>query len=247
MTDPDSPPPKSRRRVRSRPPAAEAAAVAPASQVIEHRIRHAVADLHWQELRRWLVAGGWDPDPQLSDDDQFLGYALRLRNCQLGVSLSQRTGTPSLVLSAVLCRGMERPDMGLMATDMANRDLSFGQLMLLPGPPPELHFYATFPLDLLDAALLERVLHAVGRELDDVGFAAVMAVRGLHPFDYWHLFEDLEQQLDGLTAPVDGDADPAESGPDPAAGTDATGSETEPESVPEPARKPRRRKKPSQT
>jgi len=199
----------------------------------------------WRQVRQWLLDAGWDPDPQISPDEQFLGYALRLRHLQLGFTLSQRTGTPSAVVSAVLCRGMDRPELGLAAADAANRELRFGQLMFLPGPPPELHFYASWPLDLLDGPLLGAVLRQVVRELEETGFGAVIAVQGMHPADLWQLFDDLAEALGAADrdheAAADSAAEPAADG---AEAQKAPAAEATPQDDAVPRR---RRKKPGRT
>lgn len=215
-------------------------AAAPAPQVTERQIAHSVDPRLWRQVRQWLLDAGWDPDPQIGPDEQFLGYALRLRHLQLGFTLSQRTGTPSAVVSAVLCRGMDRPELGLAAADAANRELRFGQLMFLPGPPPELHFYASWPLDLLDGPLLGAVLRQVVRELEETGFGAVVAVQGMHPADLWQLFDELAEALGAA------DRDP-EAAPDPASTPEAGAEEAhEPPAeaaTPQDHAAPRRRRK----
>lgn len=228
----NAPAPRTRRRKRPAQPPAEALAA-------ERQIAHPVSSVLWRQVRQWLLDAGWEPDPQIGPDEQFLGYALRTRHLQMGFTLSQRTGTPSAVVSTVLCRGMERPDLGLVAADTANRELRFGQMMFLPGPPAELHLYTSWPLDLLDGPLLGKVLQQVVREVEETGFAAVAAVQGLHPADIWQFLDELVESLPDADRATDG----AEPAADPNAAADPAKSDAPPAEPTPQDHTPRRRRK----
>lgn len=153
---------------------------------------------HWRVLRARLERMGLDFDPNLHDELGLVGYTLRLRNAQLGIGAVHRASGLHLALTAVLCRGMEREGLVVAALDRANRDLRLGQMLFYPGPPPELTFYATAPWALVDDELFAPYLAAVLREVEDVGFAAVALVRGVHPSDIPELWQQLESVLEGL-------------------------------------------------
>lgn len=175
---------------------------------------------HWRVLRARLERMGLDFDPNLHDELGLVGYTLRLRNAQLGIGAVQRPSGLHLALTAVLCRGMEREGLAVAALDRANRDLRMGQLLFYPGPPAELTFYATAPWLLVDDNLFAPYLAAILREVEDVGFAAVALVRGVHPSDIPELWQQLENVLQGLlegqssTDPPasSADSEPADSG-----------------------------------
>lgn len=155
---------------------------------------------HWKVLRARLERLGLDFDPNLHDELGLVGYTLRLRNAQLGIGAVQRPSGLHLALTAVLCRGMEREGLAVAAIDRANRDLRMGQLLFYPGPPPELSYYISVPWPLVDDALFAPLLAALLREIEDVGFAAVSLVRGVHPSDMPELWQQLETVLAGLIA-----------------------------------------------
>jgi len=138
----------------------------------------------WRQLRAWLDAMDLDIEPNLNPDIGLVGYTLRLRNYLLGIGLSLRATGPVVSISAVLCRGMDRESAALAAADRANRHLTLGQVLYLPGPPAELSFFAACSMDLLDRDTFALLFDAVLGELNSVGFPAVMAVRGYHPGDY---------------------------------------------------------------
>ncbi len=193
---------------------------------------------HWRVLRTRLERMGLEFDPNLHDELGLVGYTLRLRNAQLGIGAVQRPSGLHLALTAVLCRGMEREGLAVAALDRANRDLRLGQMLFYPGPPAELTFYATAPWALVDDDLFAPYLAAVLREVEDVGFAAVTLVRGVHPSDIPELWQQLENVLQGLMAgqsPEDSPdsppgSEPSEPGdrPPPAEPSAATRSEHKP-------------------
>ncbi len=139
---------------------------------------------HWRLLRSWLEDMDLDVEPNVNPDVGLIGYTLRLRNYLLGIGLALRATGPVVSISAVLCRGMDREQFALAAADRANRHLTLGQVLYLPGPPAELSFFAACSMDLLDRETFALLFDAVLGELNSVGFPAVMAVRGYHPGDY---------------------------------------------------------------
>jgi hypothetical protein len=150
-------------------------------------------------------------EPNLHAEHGLMGYAVRMRNWLLGVGLSARSTGPVLTLSAVLCRGMDREGAALQAVDKANARLTLGQILYFPGPPAELSFFASTTLDLLDQPTFLCLFDAMLQELNNVGFAAVMQVRGYHPTDHaapWGdpMFAPIDDDFEELPvepAPVD--------------------------------------------
>jgi hypothetical protein len=194
---------------------------------------------HWKVLRARLERLGLDFDPNLHDELGLVGYTLRLRNTQLGIGAVQRPSGLHLALTAVLCRGMEREGLAVAAIDRANRDLRMGQILFYPGPPPELSYYISVPWKLVDDALFTPLLAALLREIEDVGFAAVTLVRGVHPSDIPELWQQLESVLAGLMAEQSA-ADPQNSSSEAAPG--AAGDQPPKEAAPPetPATPPRK-------
>lgn len=137
----------------------------------------------WRALRGWLEDLQVEFEPTVTNEG-LVGYAVRMRNALLGVGLGLRATGPVVSVTAVLCRGMDREQQALSAVDIANGRLTLGQLLYFPGPPAELTFYAAAPFDLLDRDTFALLFHSVLNELDNVGFAAVMQVRGYHPTDH---------------------------------------------------------------
>ncbi|MSP91623.1 MAG: hypothetical protein EXR79_07445 [Myxococcales bacterium] len=162
----------------------------------------------WRALRGWLDRLGVDYEPNLHDELGLTGYAVRLRNYLLGIGLGVRSTGPALTLTAVLCRGMDRPQVALAAVDRANGQVRLGQVLFFPGPPAELSFFATWSFDLLDEATFALLFDAVLAELNDVGFPAVMAVRGYHPTDQAAPWADPELQAEAPEAPDASDGEP---------------------------------------
>lgn len=205
---------------------------------------------HWRVLRARLERLGLDFDPNLHDELGLVGYTLRLRNTQLGIGAVQRPSGLHLALTAVLCRGMEREGLAVAAIDRANRDLRLGQILFYPGPPAELSFYVSMPWQLVDDALFTPLLAALLREIEDVGFAAVSLVRGVHPSDLPELWQQLENVLAGLMGDQS-PADPQDSSADAAAAepSDRPPAAEEPGEPPAaPPRKPLRiKRKPKST
>ena len=157
-------------------------ALEPASSAID--VTSPVPSECWRALRAWLEAMDLEFEPNLHADVGLVGYSLRLRNYLVGISLTLRSTGPVLSVSAVLCRGMDREHAALGAVDRANRQLTLGQVLYLPGPPAELSFFAASSMDLLDGQVFPAFFDAILSELNGVGFPAVMAVRGYHPGDY---------------------------------------------------------------
>lgn len=158
------------------------AALEPVSAAID--VGSPVPSACWRALRAWLESMDLEFEPNLHADVGLVGYSLRLRNYLIGISLTLRSTGPVLSVSAVLCRGMDREHAALGAADRANRQLTLGQVLYLPGPPAELSFFAASSLDLLDRTTFPPFFDAILSELNSVGFPAVMAVRGYHPGDY---------------------------------------------------------------
>lgn len=150
----------------------------------------------WRALRGWLERLGVDFEPNLHEEFGLTGYAVRLRNYLLGIGLGARSTGPALTLTAVLCRGMDRPQVALAAVDRANGQVRLGQVLFFPGPPAELSFFASWSFDLLDEPTFALLFDAVLAELIDVGFPAVMAVRGYHPTDQAAPWADPELQAE---------------------------------------------------
>lgn len=138
----------------------------------------------WRQLRGWLDDMDLEFEPNLHAQHGLLGYAVRLRTWLVGVGLSMRATGPVLTLTAVLCRGMDREQAALAAADRANAQLTLGQILYFPGPPAELSFFASTSLDLVDRATFDALFDATLQELNNVGFPAVMQVRGYHPTDF---------------------------------------------------------------
>lgn len=155
----------------------------------------------WRTLRGWLDDMELVFEPNLHPEHGLMGYAVRLRNWLLGVGLSARSTGPVLTLSAVLCRGMDREGAALQAVDKANARLTLGQILYFPGPPAELSFFASTSFDLLDQATFGMLFDAMLQELNNVGFVAVMQVRGYHPTDYAAPWGD------PMMAPIDDDSE----------------------------------------
>jgi len=165
---------------------------------------------HWRLLRGWLVDLGFDIEPNLHADHGLVGYSIRLRNALVGVGAVARPHGVHLAITAVLCRGMEREHLALLALDHANAALRIGQLLYYPGPPAELAFYASTPFALLNEAVFRDYLAAIFREVEETCFGAVGLVRGFHPADLSRLWEELEAIV------AEGDKAVAASGAEPA-------------------------------
>lgn len=189
-----------------------------------------VAGAPWPALRATLMALGWQPEPNLHPDHGLIGYAVQARNALLSIGLGQRESGPSVIVSAVLCRGMERPAAALVAVDRANCLLRAGQLLFYPGPPAELAFYAALPWPSAGPDLVAAWLPAVLREAESAGHVAVSLVRGFHPADLTALWQQSPQEA----GPADGDGQ-------------RDGKEAEPAAaIVAPQRPKRRRRKPPQ-
>lgn len=194
---------------------------------------------HWKVLRARLERLGLDFDPNLHDELGLVGYTVRLRNTQLGIGAVQRPSGLHLALTAMLCRGMERESLAVAAIDRANRELRMGQILFYPGPPPELSFYVSVPWKLVDDALFTPLLEALLREIEDVGFAAVALVRGVHPSDLPELWQQLESVLAGLMG-EHSPADPQGSSADAAPAAKGDQPPAEPEAADPPPAPPRK-------
>lgn len=138
----------------------------------------------WRTLRGWLDESDLEFEPNLHTEHGLLGYAVRLRTWLIGVGLSMRTTGPALTLTAVLCRGMDREQVALAAVDRANAKLAIGQILYFTGPPAELSFFTSVSFDLVDRDIFTKLFAAMVQELNNVGFPAVMQVRGYHPTDH---------------------------------------------------------------
>jgi len=164
-------------------------------EIIETTIHSDVVGVHWRALRQWLLDMDVEFEPTINDES-LLGYSVAMRNYALGVGLIDRHSGPALTLSAILCRGMDRPNLALEAVNTANAQLSIGQMLLSPNSPPELSFFLSMPLDLLDGDTFAALLTWVLQDLNEIGFSAVMAVGGYHPTDpfadWIKMAEDLE-------------------------------------------------------
>ena len=181
----------------------------------------------WRALRSWLEDLGVDFEPTLTQEG-LLGYSVRLRNALLGVGLGLRATGPVLSVSAVLCRGMDREQHALAAADRANGRLTLGQILYFPGPPAELSFFTSVPFDLLDCQSFALLFQSVLHELDNVGFPAVMQVRGYHPTDHAAPWGD------PMLAPLDDDESdgPADADHDDTASYASQGTADAPEAEP---------------
>ncbi len=173
------------------------------SQAVAHAIdvTSAVPGPCWRTLRGWLDDMELEFEPNLHPEHGLMGYAVRLRNWLLGIGLSARSTGPVLTLSAVLCRGMDREAAALHAVDKANARLAMGQILYFPGPPAELSFFASATFDLVDRETFTLMFDAMVQELNNVGFTAVMQVRGYHATDYAAPWGDPQM------APIDDDSE----------------------------------------
>ncbi len=151
-------------------------------EIIETTIHSDVEGPYWRALRQWLLDMDVEFEPTINDES-LLGYSIAMRNYALGVGLIDRHSGPALTLSAILCRGMDRPNLALETVNKANAQLSIGQMLLSPNSPPELSFFLSMPLDLLDGETFAALLTWVLQDLNEIGFSAVMAVGGYHPTD----------------------------------------------------------------
>lgn len=190
----------------------------------------------WRALRGWLDDLGIEFEPTVTQEG-LVGYSMRLRNALMGVGLSLRSTGPILSITAVLCRGMDREQHALAAADTANGRLGIGQLLYFPGPPAELTFYAAAPFDLLDRETFGLLFHSVLHELDNVGFAAVMQVRGYHPTDHsapWGdpMLAPVDDEDAEATCETAGDPVGATAGSAPGAEPAADAPDAEPASTP---------------
>jgi hypothetical protein len=173
----------------------------------------------WKTLRGWLDDLGVEFEPNLHAELGLTGYAVRLRNYLLGIGLGMRSTGPVLTITAVLCRGMDREHLALAAADRANGQLGIGQVLYFPGPPAELSFFGSWSFDLVDDAAFVLLFDAVLTELNNVGFPAVMAVRGYHPLDHaapWgEEGEAAADEAEGEAAADDGIGVPGDPAPAP--------------------------------
>lgn len=190
---------------------------------------------HWRLLRGWLETLGFDIEPNLHHEHGLVGYSMRVRNAMVGIGTVQRPHGLHLAITAVLCRGMDREQLALLALDHANAALRIGQLLYYPGPPPELAFYASTPFGLLDEQVFHTYLNAIFREIEETCFVAVSLVRGFHPADMTQFWDELESLVQSALQPKEG-ADAA--APDAEAAPAA-------EPAAEAAVKPKKRKKKS--
>lgn len=170
------------------------------AQAIE--VTSAVPGPCWRTLRGWLDDMELEFEPNLHAEHGLMGYAVRLRNWLVGIGLSARSTGPVLTLSAVLCRGMDRESAALQAVDKANARLTMGQILYFPGPPAELSFFASATFDLIDRETFTLMFDSMVQELNNVGFSAVMQVRGYHATDYAAPWGDPQM------APIDDDSEP---------------------------------------
>ncbi len=159
-----------------------------------------VSEHDWRQLRGWLEDLSLSFEPDIRDDQGLVGYRLFGRTWQVAVGLSLRLGQPRLHVTVLLCHGMERPEAGLLAVDRCNARLGLGQLLFVPGPPPQLSFFAATPFQLLDQEGFGRWFEAIHRELNEVAFAAVDRVQGYHPLDFEPLPNEESQEEQEVAA-----------------------------------------------
>ncbi len=175
---------------------------------------------HWRLLRGWLEQLGFDIEPNLHPEHGLVGYSMRVRNAMVGIGTVQRPHGLHLAITAVLCRGMDREQLALLALDNANAALRIGQLLYYPGPPAELAFYASTPFSLLNEQVFHAYLQAIFREVEETCFAAVALVRGFHPADMAQFWDELESIVQSaMDQQPGGDASaepPADAAPAPA-------------------------------
>lgn len=160
---------------------------------------------HWRTLRRRLGDIGFEVEPNLHADLGLVGYSVRTRNAMVGVGIVRRQFGLHLAITAVLCRGMDREPMAMLALDQANACLRLGQLLYYPGPPAELAFYASTPWELLDDHVFAAYLGAVLREVEETCFPAVALVQGFHPSDMTQFWEHLENMVEAAVRAANGE------------------------------------------